>query len=168
MQHSLAEAVKGYQSLREQFLEMWPELIDDNAALHDTLQGATNLDELITLTMRAAMEREDQGKAIAERIEILKRRKDRLEAGAQKLRAMVLQAMSEADLKKIAAPDFSLSVGQGKPKILIVDEDLIPDHLCRISRTPSKTMIADEMAAGRDVPGATRGNPQSFLTIHTR
>ncbi len=167
MQHNLAEAVKGYQSLREQFLELWPELIDDNVALHDTLQGATNLDELITLTMRAAMEREDQGKAIAERIEILKRRKDRLEAGAQKLRAMVLQAMSEADLKKIAAPDFSVSVGQAKAKILIIDEDLIPDHLCRITRTPSKTMIADEISAGRDVPGAQKGNAQPYLILRT-
>ncbi len=168
MQHNLAEAVKGYQSLREQFLAMWPELIDDNAALHDTLQGATNLDEMIIHIMRAAMERDDNAKAIAERIEILKRRKDRLEAGAQKLRAMILQAMQEADLKKIAAPDFSIGVGQAKPKILIIDEDLIPDHLCRITRTPSKTMIADEMAAGRDVPGASRGNSVPFLTIHTR
>ncbi len=167
MQHNLAEAVKGYQSLREQFLAMWPELIDDNAALHDTLQGATNLDEMIILVMRATMEREDSAKAIAERIETLKRRKDRLEAGAQKLRAMALQAMQEAGLKKIAAPDFSLSVGQGKPKVLIIDEDLIPDRLCRITRTPSKTMIADEMAAGRDVPGATRSNAQSFLRVST-
>ncbi len=75
--------------------------------------------------------------------------------------------MQEAGLPKIPAPDLSVSISRGKAKVLIIDESQIPSWLCKTVVTPSKTMIADEIAAGRDVPGAQLGNPQPYLTIHT-
>jgi hypothetical protein len=164
----LKEAVKGYHGLREQLLGIFPELAEDEQALADTLEGISTLDEQIIEVMRYVIEREDHGRAIAERIEKLTARKRRLEEGAKALRSMVLEALMDSGLKKMVAPDFSLSVGQTKPKIIITDDRAVPDRLCKIERTPSKTMIADEFAAGRDVPGAAPSNSTPFLTIHTR
>ncbi len=165
MQHNLRDLVPEHRRIVEEIRQMFPAESDENLA--DTIAGESNLPDAILATIRGAMEREDNAEAIGKRIETLKRRKDRLEAGAKSMRAMCLQAMQEAGLKKIAAPDFSLSVGQGKPKIIIVDESHIPSWLCKTVVTPSKTMIADEIAAGHDVPGAQLGNATPYLIVRT-
>jgi hypothetical protein len=117
--------------------------------------------------LRAALEREAQAKAIKdELIARLTERARRIEDGAKSLRAAALRAMQEAGLPSIKAIDMSVSVGRGKPRVIITDPDLVPDAFCKIVREPSKTLIANAIANTGDVPGATLGNPQSFLSIH--
>jgi hypothetical protein len=64
---------------------------------------------------------------------------------------------------------MTISVGRGKPRVIITNPDLVPDFLCRIVREPSKTAIAEALKNfynAEDIPGVTLGNPQPFLTIH--
>jgi hypothetical protein len=162
----LRQLVPAHQAIVDRIREMYPEATEDD--LLDTIEGESNLQDAIIAVMRHAIEREATGKALGDLIDRMTARKRRLEEGARSLRSAALQAMQESGLKKLPAPDFSLSVGQTKPKIIITDDKAVPDHFCKIERSPSKTMIADEFAAGRDVPGATRGNSTPFLTVHTR
>jgi hypothetical protein len=74
--------------------------------------------------------------------------------------------MQEAGLPSIKAIDMSVSIGRGKSKVVILDDQLVPDEFCRIVREPHKILIAVELNAGREVAGATLGNPQQFITIH--
>ncbi len=160
-------ALREHGDLRQKLLTVYPDLAEAPETLQDTLEGITKLDDQIVAAMRWIMGREDDAEAIGKRIEKLMARKRRLEEGARSGRGVILHAMQEGGLKKIVAPDFSLSVRQTKPKIVITDEAAVPDHLCKIERTPSKTMIADELAAGRDVPGAQKGNAAPFLVVRT-
>jgi len=137
----------------------------DEDDLADTIAGESSLPDAIVAVLRTAFEREAQAKAIKdELIARLTERARRLEDGAKSLRAAVLQAMQEAGLPSIKAIDMSISVGRGKPRVVITDAKVIPLPLC--TREPSKTLIAAALQNGKVVPGATLGNPQPFLTIH--
>jgi len=168
MPHDLSVSVRARQNLRAQLLAMYPTLdTDDDAdALNDTLEGLDTLNEDIVAVLRNALEREAMGKALGELIDGMTARRRRLDEGARSLRAAALQAMQEGGIPKLSAPDMTVSVGHGKPKIIVIDEAEIPDDLCRIRREPNKTEIAKALAEGRDVPGVERGNATSFLTIH--
>lgn len=169
MPYDLRAAVTARQNLRTQLLAMYPTLdTDDDAdALNDTLEGLDTLNEDILAVLRNALEREAMAKAIDDDlIARLVARSRRLKEGAQSLRAAVLQAMQEAGLRSIKAADMSISVGRGKPKVLILDAALVPGDLCKTTVEPSKALIAAALAEEKDIPGVTLGNPQAFLSIH--
>lgn len=161
----LSVSVQNDHSLRAQLLELWPSLAEDSETLIDTLDGVSSFEEEAIAVLRAAIEREAQGKALGELIEGMTGRKRRLEEGARTMRLMVLHAMSETGRKKLSAPDFTASVGIGKPKVLVTDETAVPFDLCKVSTIPNKTEIAKALADGREVPGVTLSNPEPFLTV---
>jgi hypothetical protein len=161
----LRALVPAHRAIVEQVSAMFPE--EDQDTLADSIAGMSDLPDAIVAVLRAALEREAQAKAIKdELIARLLYRAHRLEDGAKSLRAAALQAMQEAGLKKVSAIDMTVSVGRGKAKVIILDEMRVPDKFCKIVREPSKTLIAAELAAGREVDGATQGNVIPFLTIH--
>lgn len=159
---------RAHIALRERLLETWPELEEDRGALIDTLNGISNFEEQVVALLRHVIEREAHGKALATLIDEMGARKRRLEEGAKNLRGAALQAMQEAGLPKISAPDMSISVGRGKPKVVIVDGAQVPDDYCRIERVPSKTAIAEALGRGERVAGAELGNAQPFLSVHRK
>jgi hypothetical protein len=163
---ALDAAVATRRNLRDQLLATWPELADDTETLTDTLAGIDNFEEQCLAVLRHAIEREAMGKALGALIDGMQARKKRLEEGSKFLRVAVLNAMQEAALPKIRAPDMSVSIGVGKPKVLITNEAALPEAFCRITRAPDKAAIAAEIAAKRDVPGAVLSNPVPFLSVH--
>lgn len=165
MHRDLEAATTTRISLREQLLAAWPDLAEDDQTLMDSLSGLDEFEEQVLATLRHAIEREAHGKAIGELIDGMRARKQRLENGAQWLRAAVLNAMQETGCSRIKGPDMSVSVGPGKAKVIVTDAEAVPDALCRISREPNKTEIAKALAAGQDVPGVVLGNANPFLSV---
>src|SRR6185437_3589858 len=127
-------ALNAHKALVAHIREMFPDETEES--LSDSVEGLTELDAAIFSVLRHAAEREAHGKAIGEMIDTLAARKRRLEEGAKSIRLAALHAMLEAGFKKLAAPDMTVSVGSGKPKVTITDEALIPDELCRVTRAP--------------------------------
>ena len=165
MTHNLLALVPAHRAIVSAIREAFPDESDDD--LVDSIAGESDLPDAIVAVLRAALEREAQAKAIKdELVARLTERARRLEDGARTMRAAALQAMQEAGLKKVSAIDMSISVGRGKPRVIITDAEVIPFPLCRIVREPNKTEIGKLLAEGTDVPGAALGNPQPFLTIH--
>lgn len=168
MPTDLSAALVSRANLRDQLLGLYPELADDETALMDTLAGLDNFEEQVLAVLRHAIEREAHGKALGEMIDTMTGRKRRLEDGAKTMRAAVLHAMQEAGLKKLSAADVTVSIGAGKPRLIITDEAAVPDEFCRITRAPDKSAIAKAFGAG-DLPSwATLSNPQPFLTVHRK
>lgn len=163
---ALDAAVTTRKILKEILLREYPSLAEDFETLNDSLAGLDSFEEECVAALRNIIEREAHGKALGGLIDDMQARKKRLEEGAKFLRGAILNAMQEVGVGKIRAPDMSLSIGYGKPKVVIVDEALIPDALCRISRAANKTEIAKVIAAGEAVPGTELGNPQPFLSVH--
>lgn len=162
----LEAATITHNTLRDRLLALFPELSEDERALADSLEGVSDFRDQVIATMRYVIEREANGEALGEIIKRMQARKKRMEDGAKSLRVAVMNAMIEAGERKIPAPDFTLSIGNGKAGIVITAPEKVPDRLCKITREPSKSMIADELDAGREVPGAQRGNGSMFLSVH--
>lgn len=162
--HSLATDVAIWKRLRDQIKADFG-LEDDDVALLDTLDGETDLRDILAKLMREARADKAQADGLAVLIKQMQDRKARLETRSNKIRAMVLNAMCDADIPKLTAPDMTVTRSMGQPSVVIVDEAAVPDEYCRISREPRKADIAKELKAGASFPWARLSNGVPTLTV---
>ena len=96
-----------YQLLKQRLLEGYPAI--DGETLVDTLEGITDLHEMIAAVIRSALVDEALQSGLRTRLEEMAQRLARLgERGANK-RQLALETMCEVGLKKLEQPDFTAS-----------------------------------------------------------
>ena len=91
-----------YGVLKERLVQEFP-LLDD-ATIRDTLEGITNLHEMIAAVIRSALVDEALHAGLRLRIDDMRERLSRLELRASKKRQLALEAMTEAGLSKLSSP----------------------------------------------------------------
>lgn len=146
-------------------------LEDGDEALETTLEGESNLPEMLASMARQAVEAEDYSAAIGNRIKILSDRVARLESRAQRIRVAMAWVMSEAGMNKIPAdvlPDMTVSMRDGNAPLIIPDGVSVPDEYCRIKREPDRPLIRTYLQGGKQLPFAYLGNPMPTLTIRSK
>jgi hypothetical protein len=161
----LKSALQTHQNLRAQLLEAFPDLADDEPALTDTLEGISRLDQQIVTVLRHALGREARAVALDEMIKRMMERRTRLQDGAKRLRSLALNAMQEAGLPKIEAPDMTISVGKGRQKVMVTDEGKLPFDYLRAHYSPDLPKIGEALKAGKVVHGCHLGNSSPILTV---
>lgn len=124
----LEAAVATHLALREQLKAEYA-LDDDDQALIDTLDGISDLKELIAYAARQARYEEKQADACKALIAEMQERKKRREEKADKLRAAIIAAMEAAGEKKIDAADTTISIRPGKKKLIIDRAATAGDYL---------------------------------------
>lgn len=144
----------------------------DPQTLLDTLEGETNLLEALAEVAESIAQDECFAEAIASRIKTLQERKSRLENSADTKRNLIIMAMEKAELKSVKQPNATISVRSTKPKLVVVDEALIPAKFFKpadptLDRTALKTAL-EEMADGEEIPGAELSNGGISLTIRVK
>ena len=82
---------------------------------------------------------------------------------AKALRAVLAEVLDEAGAPSIALGHHTMSVISGRQSVVVTDPDAVPRELCRT--VPDKRLIAEAMAAGIVVPGATIGNGSPGISI---
>ena len=89
------------------------------------------------------------------RIGEMQGRLERLEDRSSKRRQIARDVMEEIDLKKIVAPDFTVSIRPGSPALVVVDESAIPGTFFepREPRLNRQALLA-ELKGGAAVAGA--------------
>lgn len=163
-----ASLLAEYQRVRESLLASFPELAEDEDALADTLDGETALLDAIARLIREARVDAATAKAMGEITDQMNDRRTRIDDRADKRRAAALALMQAAGVAKVERPDFTASIGAGRPKVTITDETLLPDRFIRITRAANKSAVGDALKAGTEVPGALLGNAEPTLTVRTR
>ena len=83
-----------YRIIREQLLADFPDL--DDETLHDTLEGITDLKQMLAEVIRSALDDEALAGGLSTRLSDMKARLERLEERAKRKRQLVLRAMAEA------------------------------------------------------------------------
>ena len=79
------------------------------------MEGLTDLHEIVTAIIRAALADEALATGLKGRIAEMQERLDRLQDCAAKRRQIAKDVMVELDLKKITAPDFTSRSAPGCP-----------------------------------------------------
>jgi hypothetical protein len=167
MNPSLLTNLKQHELLRQQLMVEFPEI--DNETLRDTVEGLTNLPELLARILRSHLDDLALVAALRARILDMQERFARLEARADKKRALVASVMERADIKKLTEPDFTASLRQLPPGLVVVDERAIPEPFWRPQppKLDRKGLLA-ALNAGQAIPGAALGNGSTTIAVRTR
>jgi len=156
-----------HKLLKERLLASYPEHCEDDLA--DTLDGLTDLNEMIAAVIRSALVDEALQQGLKARLKEMKERLTRLDQRASKKRLLALEALSEAGLKKLEEPDFTASARSGVPALVVVEEDKVPDDywLAQPAKLDRQSLLAD-LKRGARVTGAELGNPKPTLSVRTK
>jgi hypothetical protein len=141
----------------------------DAETLADTLEGITDLHEMIATVVRSALVDEALEAGLRLRVDDMKERLSRFELWASKKRQLALEVMTEAGVAKLEQPDFTASTRAGTPALIVVAEDSIPRSYW-LPQPPKldRQSILRELKRGSEIPGAQMNNPQPVLMVRTR
>jgi hypothetical protein len=162
---ALYEISKQYQELAD-LADAGDE--DLAVAVRDTMEGIEGEFQekgkalaMVTLNMDGDLEAiQSQIDRLTERKRILQNRKD-------SLKEYLRTNMEAANITKIAHPLFTITLGKGKPVVVIDEESAIPDEFMntKVTTTPSKVDIARAIKEGKEVPGAHSEIGKSSISI---
>ncbi len=164
---SLEFAAITYRALRDRIRAEDPTI--DEQTLADTVEGLTDLHEIVTAIIRAALADEALATGLKGRIADMQERLDRLQDRASKRRQIAKDVMVELDLKKIAAPDFSVSIRPGLPSLMVIDEAVVPGIYWQPSVPRLKRQeLLTELKDGAEIEGVALSNPEPVLSVRVR
>ena len=164
---SLEFAAITYRTIRDRIQAENPHI--DEQTLADTVEGLTDLHEIVAAIVRAALADEALATGLKGRIAEMQDRLDRLQDCAAKRRHIAKDVMVELDLKKITAPDFTVSVRPGMPSLLVLDEAAVPSIYWE-PREPrlNRQGLANDLKQGAEISGVALSNPEPVLSVRTR
>ena len=162
--------VREFNRLRERLAADFALDVDDEAIV-DTADGETDLTGLLIRMVRTVRQRDAEAQACAKQIEALSERKRRHAAAADKMRALVAEAMLETGMKKLSPGDFTCTARMTAAKPEIINEDDLPPFYTRTVRAPDKEAINGEFKRCHaedqpfDIPGVSISNGRPSLTV---
>ena len=167
MEPPLSIATMTYLQLRERISGTYPQA--DDETLRDTLEGITDLHEMIAAVIRSALVDEALHAGLRFRVDDMRERLSRLELRASKKRELALEAMTEVGLTKLEQPDFTASARAGSPALIVIAEERIPEAYW-LPQPPKldRQVILGELKRGLEIPGAQMSNPQPVLSVRTK
>jgi hypothetical protein len=164
---NLEFAVTTYRALRERIRAQDPQI--DEQTLADTVEGLTDLHEILMAVVRAALADEALVLGLKCRLSDLQGRLERLQERAAKRRQIARDVMVELDLKKLHAPDFTASIRDGMPSLMVINEEDVPSIYWQPSEPKLRRQeLASELKQGAEIPGVALSNPEPVLSVRTR
>ena len=156
-----------YRTLRDRIRAQDPQI--DEQTLADTVEGLTDLHEIVQAIIRSALADEALATGLKCRISDMQCRLDRLQDRVSKRRQIAKDVMVELDLKKLTAPDFTASIREGIPSLMVLNEDAVPSIYWQPSEPRlNRQELAYELKQGAEIAGVSLSNPEPVLSVRTR
>jgi hypothetical protein len=156
-----------YRALHDQLQQRFDGL--DDETLKNTLEGLSDLPEILAELVRSAIDDEAMIAALKMRCEAMAARLSRLKERHQKKRVLAAWAMTEVGLPKLKECDFTASVLEGALRLEVQDESFIPE-IYFVPQPPKldKAAITAALKRGETVDGAQLVQGQPYITVSTR
>jgi hypothetical protein len=163
----LTFAATTYRAIRDRLRAEDPQI--DEQALADTVEGVTDLHEILTTVIRSALADEALATGLKGRIAEMEDRLARLQDRASKRRQIAKEVMVELDLRKLTAPDFAASIRPGTPALTVIDEAAVPSIYWE-PREPrlNRQELANDLKQGAEIAGVALSNPEPVLSVRVR
>lgn len=153
----------------------------DAELIADSVEGETDLAGAIEQVLNSMDEDAILHDGISARMDDLAARRDRVKRSMASKRAMIEQAMTIGEIPKLVLPAGTVSLGKVAPKVIVLDESLIPARFFE-AQPPKlvKKMLNDAMKEWQSsdknskvetlepIPGATFSNGGISLTIRKK
>ena len=164
---NLEFAAIAYRAIRDRVRSEDPHI--DEQTLADTVEGMTDLHEIVAAIIRAPLTDEALATGLKGRITEMQGRLERLQDCAAKRRQIAKDVMVELDIKKITASDFTVSIRPGTPALLVLDEAAVPSIYWE-PREPrlNRQELLNELKEGAEIEGVTLSNPDPVLSVRTK
>lgn len=147
----------------------FPELLEDIDAWQSALESETDVNEGLRFIERNRRWEEGESEKLKTIISDYSKRLAAIENRERGWRYLEFTILQWAELKKIVLPEATLSIRQGTPKVVIVDEAAIPNEYMRVRKEPDKALIKAALADGfASVPGATMSNAEPVLSVRVK
>jgi hypothetical protein len=164
---SLEFAAIAYRTIRDRIRAEDPQI--DEQTLADTVEGLTDVHDIVAAIVRAALADEALATGLKTRIAEMQDRLARLQDCATKRRQVAKNVMLELDIKKITAPDFTVSVRPGMPSLLVLDEAAVPSiYWQELAPRLDRQGLLNELKEGADIKGVTLSNPEPALSVRVK
>ncbi len=166
IQPPLSTALNQHNYLRERLRSDFPEV--DDETLRDTVEGLTNLAEILAAVVRSHLDDLTLTTALRARISTMQERLSRLEDRSERKRTLVASVMERADIRKLSQPDFTVSLRPTAAPLVVLNESEIPDPFWRPQppKLDRRGLLA-ALTSGQSVPGATLGNGTVTIAVRT-
>lgn len=145
----------------------YPELKDDEDGWMLSVESETDVHDFLRQIERRRQEAAAFAGGIASNIAELELRQQRYENRERAMRSLAFKIMQVADIFKAELPEATMSIRPGTSKVIITNEEAIPDILCRIKREPDKTKLKEHLLNG-PIAGAILSNAEPTLSIRTK
>ena len=164
---TLANQVRLHAEFRDALMLKYPDLEDE--VLTETLEGLTDLNEILAALIRSALDDEALVAALSTRLGEMKARLDRLSQRAKTKRSLVLNAMKKAELKRLIAAEFTVSVRAAPPTLEVIEAARIPQDYWKPQPAKlARQRLIQELKAGAAIAGAQLGPRTSQLSVRVK
>jgi hypothetical protein len=167
MDHSLPLALIVHEHFRALLQEQFPDI--DDEALRDTLEGISDLPEMVATVLRSHLDDLALATALRSRLVDMQERLSRIEGHAEKKRILVASVMERADLLKLTEPEFTVSLRPTPQPLVVTAESDIPATYWK-PQPPKldRSALLAALKAGECVQGASLGNGGVTIAVRTR
>lgn len=141
---------------------------DDLETFWDTLDGETDILDFVGIILERLMETESQIEAIDLLIHKYLARKSGLAKRKDDLKNSLHKIMKWTGQKKIPHAIATVSIRKGVKIANIINGELIPSQLCKVTVTPDKTEIKKQLQAGVKIDGAELVQTSETISIRMK
>lgn len=166
VERDIAKETAAAASLRESLKT----ITTDEEAVRDTIEGETDLHELIAQVDASIIQDEALVAGNATLVSILQARSERVKVRIERKRAAIEQAMQISGLPSLEIPGATLSVKNVPPKVLITNEADIPARFFVqpepvLDKKALNAAVKEAAAKNETIPGTEMGNASTTLAV---
>lgn len=159
------------QVIRQQIAQLrlkYPELEEDPEALELSLESETDAVALLDQLIAREAETNSLITGLDIHIAEMKQRSNRLADRQAALRELMFSIMQAAGLPKVERPTATLSIRKGSMKVIVPDDEAVPDRFCEFKRSVSKTKLKEALEAGETLNYAVLERGPEILAVRTK